>query len=76
LQRGLSISRYRTAKMMNALGLASSQPPKHNYKPAKQPHLEIPNTLARELMSSNLTKYGAVMLPIFGRAIVGRILRL
>jgi putative transposase len=47
-QRGLSISRYRAGRMMKALGLASSQPPKHNYKPANQPHLAIPNTLARQ----------------------------
>jgi len=35
--------------MMKALGLVSSQPPSHRYKPANQPHLAIPNTLERQL---------------------------
>ncbi len=30
------------------LGLTSSQPPKHRYKKAEQPHLDVPNRLNRE----------------------------
>jgi putative transposase len=87
LQRGLSISRYRATKMMNALGLVSSQPPKHNYKPAKQPHLEIPNTLAREfdvkqpnkvwcgdvtyIWAGNRWAYLAIVMDLFSRKPIG-----
>jgi putative transposase len=45
---GTPLSRYRAARRMAALGLVSSQQPKHRYKKAEQPHMAIPNSLDRQ----------------------------
>ena len=45
---GTLLSRYRAAHRMKALGLASSQVPKHRYRKADQPHVGIANRLARQ----------------------------
>lgn len=45
--RGLKLSRYRAGNLMRACDIRSIQPPKHAYKTAKQPHIEIPNHLDR-----------------------------
>ncbi|QWN38101.1 IS3 family transposase [Cobetia sp. 4B] len=47
-QAGIQLSRYRASRRMKQLGLMSSQPPRHAYKKADQPHLDIPNVLDRE----------------------------
>ena len=39
---GLPLSRYRAARRMQALGLVSSQQPRHRYKKAEQPYIGIP----------------------------------
>ena len=86
-QRGLSISRYRAGRMMRTLGLASSQPPNHRYKPANQPHVVIPNTLAREfnvrqpnkvwcgdvtyIWTGNRWAYLAIVMDLFSRKPIG-----
>ena len=46
--RGLSLSRYRSGRIMKACNLVSCQPPKHAYRGAKQEHIEIPNHLNRQ----------------------------
>lgn len=46
--RGTALSRYRAGKLMAACGLKSCQQPKHAYKKAEQPHIEIPNHLDRK----------------------------
>jgi putative transposase len=43
--QGYPLSRYRARRRMQALGLVSSQQPKHSYKKAEQPHINIPNML-------------------------------
>lgn len=45
---GYPLSRYRAARRMKELGLVSSQPPRHRYKRAEQPHASIPNRLERQ----------------------------
>ncbi len=45
---GLPLSRYRAARRMMILDLMSNQQPKRRYKKAEQPHLSIPNLLARQ----------------------------
>jgi putative transposase len=47
-EQGLPLSRYRAARRMQALGLVSSQQPKHRYKKADQVHVDIPNRLDRQ----------------------------
>jgi len=47
-QAGTPLSRYRAGRRMKQLGLVSTQPPRHAYKKAQQPHLEIPNHLDRQ----------------------------
>ena len=46
--QGNPLSRYRATRRMQALGLVSSQQPKHRYKKAEQPHINIPNRLDRQ----------------------------
>jgi putative transposase len=46
--QGLPLSRYRATRRMQALGLVSSQLPRHRYKKADQPHIAIPNQLDRQ----------------------------
>lgn len=46
--QGLPLSRYRAGRRMKAMGLVSSQQPRHRYKKAEQPHLGIPNRLDRQ----------------------------
>jgi len=46
--RGMPLSRYRASGLMKKCGLESCQQPKHAYKKAEQPHIEIPNHLARQ----------------------------
>lgn len=45
--QGVSLSRYRAAKLMKTLGLVSCQVPKHRYRKASQEHIEVPNHLDR-----------------------------
>jgi putative transposase len=45
---GLPLSRYRATKRMAAMGLVSSQQPKHRYRKVDQPHVGIPNLLERQ----------------------------
>ena len=45
---GVPLSRYRAARRMAAMGLVSSQQPKHRYRKADQPHIDVPNRLARQ----------------------------
>ncbi len=47
-QAGTPLSRYRADRRMKQLGLVSTQPPRHTYKKAHQPHLDIPNHLDRQ----------------------------
>ena len=47
-QRGVQLSRYRSSKLMKALGLVSSQSPAHKYQYAQQEHVSIPNRLTRQ----------------------------
>jgi len=46
--RDVPLSRYRTNKIMQRLGLHSCQVPKHAYKRGGNEHLDIPNHLNRE----------------------------
>lgn len=46
--RDIKLSRYRTNKIMQRLGLYSCQLPKHAYKRGGNEHLNIPNHLNRE----------------------------
>ena len=46
--RGTSLSRYRARRLMKKCNLESCQQPKHAYRRAEQPHIEIPNHLARQ----------------------------
>lgn len=46
--RGIPLSRYRAGRRMKALGLVSSQQPKHRYRRAEQLYLGIPNRLDRQ----------------------------
>lgn len=45
---GTALSRYRAGRRMTLMGLVSSQQPKHRYKKADQPHVDIPNLLERQ----------------------------
>ena len=84
---GIKLSRYRAASRMKALGLVSSQQPRHRYKKAEQPHMAIPNRLDRQFdveapdqaWAGDITyvwtgkrwAYLAVVLDLFGRKPVG-----
>jgi len=46
--QGHPLSRYRAGRLMKACQLLSCQPPKHGYKKAKQPHVDISNHLKRQ----------------------------
>jgi putative transposase len=47
-KRGMTLSRYRSGRLMKQCQLVSCQQPKHAYKKAKQEHVEIPNHLNRQ----------------------------
>jgi putative transposase len=84
---GLPLSRYRAGKRMAALGLVSSQQPKHRYRKADQPHIGVPNLLERQfdvdapdkVWAGDITYvwtgkrwgYLAVVLDLFARKPVG-----
>ena len=84
---GIPLSRCRAARRMAKLGLVSSQQPKHRYKKAEQPHLDIPNRLDRlfdveapnQVWAGDITyvwtgkrwAYLAVVLDLFSRRPVG-----
>ena len=85
--QGYPLSRYRAAKRMQVLGLVSSQQPKHRYKKAEQPHINIPNRLDRQfdvdapnkVWAGDITyiwtgrrwAYLAIVLDLFARQPVG-----
>ena len=85
--QGLPLSRYRATRRMQALGLVSSQLPRHRYKKADQPHIAIPNRLDRQfdvkapntVWTGDITYvwtnewwlYLAVVTDLYSRAIVG-----
>ncbi|WP_154045228.1 IS3 family transposase [Vreelandella subglaciescola] len=86
-QAGVPLSRYRAGKRMKRLGLASTQPPRHAYKKAVQPHLAIPNRLDRQfdvktpnkawtgdityIWTGSRWAYLAVVIDLFSRKPVG-----
>lgn len=85
--QGYPFSRSRATRRMQELGLVSSQQPKHRYKKAKQPHINIPNWLDRQfdvdapnkVRAGDITYiwtgrgwvYLAVVLDLFARQPVG-----
>lgn len=85
--QGCPLSRYRATRRMQALGLVSSQQPKHRYKRAEQPHTNIPNRLDRQfdvvapnkVWAGDITyiwtgrrwAYLAIVLDLFARQPVG-----
>lgn len=87
IDRQQPISRYRAGRMMKQLQLVSCQLPKHRYKRAQQPHIAIPNVLARQFTPSKPNEvwagdvtyvwtgkrwaYLAVVLDLFARKPVG-----
>lgn len=44
----MTLTRYRSSKLMKRLGLVSCQLPRHSYKKATQEHVAIPNLLNRQ----------------------------
>ena len=84
---GIPLSRYKAARRMMALGLVSSQQPKHRYRKADQPHIGVPNLLERQfnvdapdkVWAGDITYvwtgkrwgYLAVVLDLFARKPVG-----
>jgi putative transposase len=84
---GVPLSRYRASKRMAAMGLVSSQQPKHRYRKAEQPHIGVPNLLERKfdvdapdkVWAGDITYvwtgkrwgYLAVVLDLFARKPVG-----
>lgn len=85
--RGTPLSRYRAGRLMKALGLTSSQLPKHVYRRANQEHVAIPNVLDRKFSVSRPNEvwcgdvtylwagsrwvYLAVVMDLFARRPVG-----
>ena len=85
--RGLSMSRYIAGRLMKELNLVSCQLPSHRYKKAKQEHIAIPNTLAREfrvdkpnhvwcgdvtyIWAGNRWAYLAIVMDLFARKPIG-----
>ncbi|WP_332405501.1 IS3 family transposase [Vibrio metschnikovii] len=85
--QGVSLSRYRAAKLMKTLGLVSCQVPKHRYRKASQEHIEIPNHLDRQfavtapnevwvgdvtyIWTGNRWMYLAVVIDLFARKVIG-----
>ena len=85
--QGYPLSRYRATRRMQALGLVSSQHPKHRYNKSGQPHINIPNRLNRQfdvdapnvVWAGDITyiwagcrwAYLAVVLDLFARQPVG-----
>lgn len=85
--QGYTLSRYRATRRMQALGLVSSQQPKHRYKIAEQTHINIPNRLDRQfdvaapnkVWAGDITyiwtgrrwAYLAIVLDLFARQPVG-----
>lgn len=47
-QQGVSLSYYRTSKLMKEVGIVSCQVPKHKYRKGTLEHIEIPNHLGRQ----------------------------
>lgn len=86
-ERGIKLSRYRAGRLMKALGLVSTQQPKHKYVKANQEHVAIPNELNREFDVSQPNKvwcgdvtyiwtgqrwaYLAVVLDLYARKPIG-----
>ena len=84
---GLPLSRYRASKRMKALGLVSTQLPRHRYRKADQPHCNIPNRLDRQfdvkapnhVWAGDITyiwtgrrwAYFAIVLDLFARRPIG-----
>ncbi|BCK10360.1 integrase core domain protein [Vibrio cholerae HC-51A1] len=85
--QGVSLSRYRAAKLMKTLGLVSCQVPKHRYRKASQEHIEVPNHLDRQfavtapnevwvgdvtyIWTGNRWMYLAVVIDLFARKVIG-----
>lgn len=85
--RGVSLSRYRAARLMTQLNLVSCQLPGHKYKKVTRAHIAIPNHLAREfnvdkpnhvwcgdvtyIWSGNRWSYLAIVLDLFSRKPIG-----
>jgi putative transposase len=85
--QGYPLSRYRARRRMQVLGLVSSQQPKHSYKKAEQPHINIPNRLDRQfdvdapnkvwagditfIWTGQCWAYLAIVLDLFARQPIG-----
>lgn len=52
----MELTRFMASKAMKHLGLVSKQPPRHNYRKAEKPHLDIENSLNREFDVSQPNK--------------------
>jgi putative transposase len=57
--QGFPLSRSCATRRMQVLGLVSSQLPKHSYKKAVQPHINVPNRLNRQFDIDVANKVGA-----------------
>lgn len=75
-ERGLALSRYVATRLMKEQGLVSCQLPSHQYKKATQELLPYRTRSIVSLPRLSQTKFGVVILRLFGRAIDGLILRL